>query len=77
MWRQIAVLCQFLVTLKVIKEPACYNKPNPNKPSCIDFILTSKLRSFKHSYVIETGLSDFHRMTVTVMKAILRNLSQE
>ena len=40
----------------LIKEPTCYK--NPNKPSCI-----------KHSCVIETGLSNFHRMTVTVMKA--------
>ena len=40
----------------LIKEPTCYK--NPNKPFCI-----------KHSCVIETGLSNFHRMTVTVMKA--------
>ena len=50
----------------LIKEPTCYK--NPNKP-CIDLMLTNKPRSFKHSCVIETGLSDFHRMTITVMKA--------
>ena len=33
-------------------------------------MLTNKPRSFKHSCVIETGLSDFHRMTVMGMKAI-------
>ena len=35
------------------KEPACYK--NPNKPSCIDLILTNKPRSFQHSRLIETG----------------------
>ena len=32
-------------------------------------MLTNKPRNFKHSCVIETGLSDFHRIRVTVMKA--------
>ena len=50
----------------------CYK--NTNKPSCIDLMLTKKPRSFKHSCVIETGLSDFHRMTVMVMKATVEKL---
>ena len=37
-------------------------------------MLTNKPRSFKHSRVIKTGLSDFHRMTVTVMKATFEKL---
>ena len=37
-------------------------------------MLTNKPRSFKHSCVIETGLSDFHRMTITVMKATFEKL---
>ena len=37
-------------------------------------MLTNKPRSFKHSCVIETALSDFHRMTVTVMKATFEKL---
>ena len=56
----------------LIKEPTCYK--NPNKPSCIDLTLTNKPRNFKHSCVIETGLSDFHRMTVTAMKATFQKL---
>ena len=31
----------------LIKESTCYK--NPNKPSCIDLILTNKPRSFQHS----------------------------
>ena len=56
----------------LIKEPTCYK--NPNKPSCIDLILRKKLQSFQHSSVMETGLSDFHKMTVTVMKTFFEKL---
>ena len=58
--------------LKSLKEPTCYR--NPNKPSCIDLILTNKPRRFEHSRVIETGLSDFHKMTVTIMKIFFEKL---
>ena len=57
---------------RLIKEPTCYK--NPNKSSCIDLILTKKPRSFQHSFVIETGLSDFYKMTVTVMKTFFEKL---
>ena len=56
----------------LIKEPTRYK--NPNKPSCIDLILRKKLQSFQHSSVMETGLSDFHKMTVTVMKTFFEKL---
>ena len=50
----------------LIKQPTCFK--NPEKPSCIDLILTNKPRSFRSTPVIETGLSAFHRMTVSVLK---------
>ena len=56
----------------LVKEQTCYK--NTNKPSCIDLILTNKYRSFQLSCVIETGLSDFHKMTVTVMKTFFKKL---
>ena len=56
----------------LIKEPTCYK--SPNKPSCIDLMLPNKPRSFRYSCVIETGLYDFDRMTVTVMKATFEKL---
>ena len=52
--------------VSLIREPTCYK--NPEKPSCIDLILTNKPHSFQNSGVIETGLPDFHRMTVTITK---------
>ena len=56
----------------MINEPTCYK--NPDTPSCIDFILTNCPRSFQNSCVIETGLSDFQKIVVTVMKTTYRKL---
>ena len=42
-------------------------KPTAN-PTCIDLMLTNSNRSFKNSCTIETGLSDFYKMIVTVLK---------
>ena len=50
----------------------CYK--NPDKPTYIDLILTNCPGSFQNSCVIETGLSDFHKMIVTVMKASYRKI---
>ena len=36
--------------------------------------MTNKPRSFQYSCVIETGLSDFHKMTVTVIKTFFEKL---
>ena len=68
----MSIFCDTYNLINFIKEPTCYK--NPSKPSCIDLMLTNKPRSFKHSCVIETGLSDFHRMTVMVMKATFEKL---
>ena len=54
----------------MINKPTCYK--NPEKPSCIDIILTNCPRSFQNSCVIETGLSDFHKIVTTVMKTTFR-----
>ena len=54
----------------LIKQPTCYK--NPNNPTCIDLILSNTPRSFQSTCVIETGLSDFHLMTLAVMKKSIR-----
>ena len=56
----------------MINKPTCYK--SPDRPFCIDLILTNCPRSFQNSCVIETGLSDFHKMVVTVMKTTYRKL---
>ena len=50
----------------MISEPTCYK--NLDKPTCIDLMLTNCPGFFQSSCVIDTGLSDFHNMIVTVMK---------
>ena len=56
----------------LIKQPPCFE--NPKSPSCIDLILTNKPRSFQTKCAIGTGLSDFHRMTISVLKMNFRKL---
>ena len=34
-------------------------------------MLTKRQRSFQNSRVIDTGLSDFHKMTVTVLRSAM------
>ena len=58
--------CESYSLQNLIKQPTCYK--NPSRPTSIDLILTNVPRSFQSTCVIETGLSDFHLMTLTVMK---------
>ena len=64
--------CESYNLTSLIKQPTCFK--NPEKPSCIDLILTNRPKSFQTTCVIETGLSDFHRMTVSVLKMRFRKL---
>ena len=59
--------CQAYNMENLINNFTCYK--NPNKPTCIDLMLTNKPRFFKNYIALETGLSDFHKMTLTVMRA--------
>ena len=64
--------CESYTLSSLIKEPTCHK--NPQNPSCIDLILKNSPYSFQNSCAIETGLSDFHKMTVTVMKTTYEKL---
>ena len=59
----------------LIKKPACIK--NPENPKTIDLILTNRPRSFCNSDTLETGLSDFHKLTVTVLKTFSKNNHQK
>ena len=56
----------------LIKKPTCFK--NPDKPICIDLILTNQPSCFQHSKVFETGLSDFYLLTVTEFKMSFQKL---
>ena len=62
--------CELFNLKNLVKDPTCYK--NPENPSCIDLILTNRQNSFRDTIVIETGLSDFHKLTVTVLKTFFK-----
>ena len=64
--------CKTYDLSSLIKVPTCYK--NPEKPSCIDLLLTKRPKSFQSSSAVESRPSDFHKMTVTVMKTAFEKL---
>ena len=58
--------CKVCKLKNLVKGATCYK--NPEEPTCIDLSLTDRPSSFHGCHIIETGIADFHKMTVTVMK---------
>ena len=58
--------CQKYNLVSIVNKPSCFK--NPKNPSCIDLMLTNKQERFLKAKTIETGLSDFHKMVVSVFK---------
>ena len=56
----------------LIKEPTCFK--SITNPSCIDLFLTNKKHSFQCSRTIVTGLSDYHRLILTIFKTRYKKL---
>ena len=50
----------------LVKEPTCFK--SLDNPSCIDLFVTNSPQSFQNTTAVETGLSDFHKMSITVLK---------
>ena len=65
--------CSSYCLKSVIQQPTCFK--NPENPSCINLILTTKSQSFYNTCVVEAGLSYFHRMAVSVLKMYFRKLT--
>ena len=57
----------------LIKEPTCFK--SSSNPTCIDLFLTNQEKHFQNSTTIESGLSDFHKMIVTVLKTTFQKRS--
>ena len=58
--------CSLYNLKTLIKTPTCFK--SIKNPSCIDLILTNRANSFQNSSSVETGLSDFHHLVLTVLK---------
>ena len=50
----------------LIQKSTCFK--NLDHPTYIDLTLANRQKSFQSSHIIETGLYDFHKLTVTVFK---------
>ena len=57
------------------KEPTCFK--NPNNPSCINLFLKNCSRYFQNTSTIDTGISDFHKLVVTVLKMFFKKQKLE
>ena len=54
----------------IVKENTCFK--NIENPSCIDLFITNSVNSFQHTKVIASGLSDCHKMVLTVLKTTIQ-----
>ena len=57
--------CNVYNLSNLVKEPTCYK--NPDNPSCIDLFLTNRPKCFQNTMTMETGISDFYKMVITVL----------
>ena len=62
---EIKMFMELYQLKNLIKEPTCFKS---DYPKFIDLIITNRPSSFQSSGMIETGLSDFHSMIVTILK---------
>ena len=52
-----------------MKEPTCYKNP---ENLCFDLFLTNRPITFQCTTTIETGISDFYKLVVTVLKTFYK-----
>ena len=58
--------CESYDLKNLLKKSACFE--NLEHPLCIDSTLTYSPYNFKNSCILEAGLSNFHKATVTMLK---------
>ena len=66
--------CDLFNITNLVHSETCFMK---NSKSIIDLILTNKPLHFQKTHVVETGLSDYHKMISTFFKACLSKLKTE
>ena len=65
--------CNLYLLKNLMKKPTCFK--NPENLKTIDLILTNRPRSFCNFDTLEIGLSDFHKLAVTVLKMFFKEQS--
>ena len=66
-YADVSEFCDIFSIKNLIKDDTCFSSIAKH-PSLIDIILTNRSQSFQNSVAMETGVSDHHKMIVTVMK---------
>ena len=56
-----------------MKDKTCFK--SIVNPSTIDLFITNHPLSFCYTFAISTGLSDFHKMGITVLKKLFKKLA--
>ena len=51
----------------IVKESTCFK--NNSNPKCIDLFLDNSALSFQHILTVSSGLSNFHKLVMTVLKS--------
>ena len=51
----------------LVQQKTCFK--STNNPSCIDLFVTNSPRSFQNTITFASGLSDFHKMILTILKS--------
>ena len=57
----------------IVKKPTCHK--SLTNPSCNDLVITNSSLSFQNTKTISMGLSDFHKMVITVLKQTFQRYS--
>ena len=65
----VSDFCEIYNLKYLIKEKTCFK--NPTKPTSIDLIVTNRPKCFQDTVALETGLSDFHKMSAAVGENVL------
>ena len=68
----MAGFCNTYDLRSLLTEPKCYK--TPENRTCFDLILSNHPVSFLNCCVLETGKSNIHKKTVSIMKASFQKL---
>ena len=66
--------CNVYNLFSIVKEPKYFK--NLYNSSYIALFLTNRPQSFQSSVTIETGISDFHKMVITVLKVFCKKKTE-
>ena len=70
-YTKLTSFCDVFGLSNLVKDKTCFTK---NHSSSIDVMLTNKPRCFQNTTVVETGLSDFHGLVLTLTKTHIPRL---